>query len=49
MKKCRWAIGGILALVLLCSATSSPAAEEKAPPDEKAGADTGAGGEPCST
>ena len=38
MNKCRWAIGGILALVLLCSAASSPAAD-KPPSDQKAGAE----------
>ena len=36
MEKCRWAIGIILALMLLCSATSGPAAEEKAPPNKEA-------------
>jgi hypothetical protein len=45
MEKCRWAIGGVLALVLLCSATSGPAADEKTPPDQKAVADSKAGDE----
>lgn len=45
MNKCRWAIGGILALMLLCSVPSSPAAEDKTPADAKTGADTSAGGE----
>jgi hypothetical protein len=38
MKKCRWAIGGMMVLVFLCWAASSPAADEKAAPDEKAAA-----------
>ena len=45
MKKCCWAIGGVLALALLCSAANSPAADEKTPPDEKAVVDSKAGGE----
>ena len=40
MGKCHWGVGGILALMLFGSATSSPAAEEKAPPDEKTVADS---------
>jgi hypothetical protein len=40
MEKCRWAMGGILALVLLCWTTTSPAADEKTPPDSKAVADS---------
>jgi hypothetical protein len=40
MEKCRWAMGGILALVLLCWTTSGPAADEKTPPDKKAVADS---------
>jgi hypothetical protein len=43
MEKCRWTIGGILVLGLVCLVTSSPATEEKAPPNEKAVA--GADGE----
>ena len=45
MEKCRWAVAGVLALVLLCSATSSRATDEKAPPDQKAVADSKAGDE----
>jgi hypothetical protein len=43
MEKCRWALGGVLAFALLCSATSSRAAEDKAPPEDKAVADSKAG------
>jgi hypothetical protein len=39
MEKCRWAIGTVLALVLLCSASSSPAADDKPPSDQKAGSE----------
>ena len=45
MERYRWAIGGVLALVLLGSATSSRATDEKAPPDQKAVADSKAGDE----
>jgi hypothetical protein len=36
MAKCRWAIGGTLALMFMCSAPSSPGADEKPAPDVKA-------------
>ncbi len=35
MKRRHWAVAGILALALFCSASCGPAVKEKAPPDEK--------------
>jgi hypothetical protein len=46
MAKCRWAIGSTLALMLLCSAPSSPGADAKLAPEKApAGAKAGAGAE----
>jgi hypothetical protein len=41
--RCRWAVAGAAALMLLCSLPSSPAAEEKPAAEGKAGADNKSG------
>jgi hypothetical protein len=43
MKRRHWAVAGILALMLLCSAACRPTAEKKTPPDEKTVTDSIAG------